>query len=127
MLEERTATFHSINEGVIAIDNQHMITIFNEKAKQIFGVTGDVVGRNIWGVLSDTRLPEIIDRAEPVYNEEIHMSGKRIMSSRIPIVMKKIIGAVAIFRTGQKRQNWRRSSQGLRTLWTVCGCKTMNI
>ncbi|NWF42399.1 histidine kinase [Bacillus safensis] len=98
MLEERTATFHSINEGVIAIDNQHMITIFNEKAKQIFGVTGDVVGRNIWDVLSDTRLPEIIDRAEPVYNEEIHMSGKRIMSSRIPIVMKKkIIGAVAIF------------------------------
>ncbi|WYZ12414.1 sensor histidine kinase [Bacillus safensis] len=98
MLEERTATFHSINEGVIAIDNQHMITIFNEKAKQIFGVTGDVVGRNIWGVLSDTRLPEIIDRAQPVYNEEIHMSGKRIMSSRIPIVMKKkIIGAVAIF------------------------------
>ena len=75
MLEERTATFHSINEGVIAIDNQHMITIFNEKAKQIFGVTGDVVGQNIWGVLSDTRLPEIIDRAEPVYNEEIHMSG----------------------------------------------------
>ncbi|MDI4571547.1 sensor histidine kinase [Bacillus altitudinis] len=98
MLEERTATFHSINEGVIAIDNQHMITIFNEKAKQIFSVTGDVVGRNIWDVLSDTRLPEIIDRAEPVYNEEIHMSGKRIMSSRIPIVMKKkIIGAVAIF------------------------------
>ncbi|MEI4789646.1 sensor histidine kinase [Bacillus sp. FJAT-53060] len=98
MLEERTATFHSINEGVIAIDNQHMITIFNEKAKQIFVVTGDVVGRNIWDVLSDTRLPEIIDRAEPVYNEEIHMSGKRIMSSRIPIVMKKkIIGAVAIF------------------------------
>ncbi|NEU53927.1 sensor histidine kinase [Bacillus altitudinis] len=98
MLEERTATFHSINEGVIAIDNQHIITIFNEKAKQIFSVTGDVVGRNIWDVLSDTRLPEIIDRAEPVYNEEIHMSGKRIMSSRIPIVMKKkIIGAVAIF------------------------------
>ncbi|MGM0757820.1 MULTISPECIES: ATP-binding protein [Bacillus] len=98
MLEERTATFHSINEGVIAIDNQHMITIFNEKAKQIFGVTGDAVGRNIWEVLPDTRLPEIIDRAEPVYNEEIHMSGKRIMSSRIPIVMKKkIIGAVAIF------------------------------
>ncbi|MFJ5965617.1 ATP-binding protein [Bacillus sp. NPDC093026] len=98
MLEERTATFHSINEGVIAIDNQHMITIFNEKAKQIFGVTGDVVGRNIWDVLADTRLPEIIERGEPVYNEEIHMSGKRIMSSRIPIVMKKkIIGAVAIF------------------------------
>ena len=44
MLEERTATFHSINEGVIAIDNQEIITIFNEKAKQVFHVDGNVVG-----------------------------------------------------------------------------------
>lgn len=40
MYEERTATFHSMNEGVIAIDNRLVITIFNEKAKQIFEVQG---------------------------------------------------------------------------------------
>lgn len=40
MYEERTATFHSMNEGVIAIDNRLIITIFNEKAKQIFEVQG---------------------------------------------------------------------------------------
>ena len=98
MLEERTATFHSINEGVIAIDNQYIITIFNDKAKRIFNVSGDVVGRLIFDVLADTRLPEIVDQNRPVYNEEIQGSGKVIMSSRIPIVMKKkVIGAVAIF------------------------------
>ena len=46
MYEERTATFHSMNEGVIAIDNQHHITIFNEKAKQLlrfFIKNGDVM------------------------------------------------------------------------------------
>ena len=31
MYEERTATFHSMNEGVIAIDNQHHITILMKK------------------------------------------------------------------------------------------------
>lgn len=45
MLEERTATFHSINEGVIAIDNQENITIFNDKAKKIFNVAGRVAGK----------------------------------------------------------------------------------
>ncbi|MED1774366.1 sensor histidine kinase [Bacillus velezensis] len=98
MYEERTATFHSMNEGVIAIDNQHHITIFNEKAKQIFNVRQETDGRLIWDVLKDSRLPEIVERNRAVYNEEIQVSGKVIMSSRIPIVMKKkVIGAVAIF------------------------------
>ncbi|CAI8852544.1 MULTISPECIES: ATP-binding protein [Bacillus] len=98
MLEERTATFHSINEGVIAIDNQEIITIFNEKAKQVFHVDGNVVGSPIRAVLKDTRLPEIVERNQPVYNEEIKVSGKVILSNRIPIKKdNELIGAVAIF------------------------------
>lgn len=98
ILEERTATFHSMNEGVIAIDNQEIITIFNEKAKQIFHVDGDVVGRPIRAVIKDTRLPEIVERNQSVYNEEIKVSGKVILSNRIPIKKdNELIGAVAIF------------------------------
>ncbi|MBO1582056.1 sensor histidine kinase [Bacillus sp. XF8] len=98
MLEERTATFHSINEGVIAIDNQEVITIFNEKAKQVFHVDGNVVGKPIRTVLKDTRLPEIVERNQAVYNEEIKVSGKVILSNRIPIKKdNELIGAVAIF------------------------------
>lgn len=98
MLEERTATFHSINEGVIAIDNQEIITIFNEKARQVFRVDGDVVGKPIRTVLEDTRLPEIVEKNQPVYNEEIKVSGKVILSNRIPIKKdNELIGAVAIF------------------------------
>ncbi|PLR85407.1 histidine kinase [Bacillus canaveralius] len=98
MFEERTATFHSINEGVIAIDNHEIITIFNEKAKLIFNVKGDVVGKPIRTVLKDTRLPEIVEKNQAVYNEEIEVSGKVIVSNRIPIMIhNKTIGAVAIF------------------------------
>ncbi len=98
ILEERTATFHSMNEGVIAIDNQEIITVFNKKAKQVFHVTGDVVGQPIRKILQDTRLPEIVKKNQAVYNEEIKVSGKVILSNRIPIKKgNKLIGAVAIF------------------------------
>lgn len=98
MLEERTETFHSINEGVIAIDSHEIITVFNEKAKQVFGVDGDVVGKPIRAVLKDTRLPEIVEKNQAVYNEEIKVSGKVILSNRIPIKKdNELIGAVAIF------------------------------
>jgi two-component system sensor histidine kinase DctS len=98
MVEERTATFHSINEGVIAIDNHGIITVFNEKAKKIFNVQGEVTGLPIRSVLKDTRLPEIVEYNKPVYNEQIMVSGKSILSTRIPIKKDgELIGAVAIF------------------------------
>lgn len=98
MHEERTATFHSMNEGVIAIDNKEIITIFNDKAKKIFRVSGNLVGQPIRIVLKDTRLPEIVERNQAVYNEEIKVSGKVIVSTRIPIRKdNELIGAVAIF------------------------------
>lgn len=98
MHEERTATFHSMNEGVIAIDNKEIITIFNDKAKKIFHVSGNLVGQPIRAVLKDTRLPEIVERNQAVYNEEIIVSGKVIVSTRIPIRKDdELIGAVAIF------------------------------
>lgn len=97
IVEERTATFHSLNEGVIAIDNREIITIFNEKAKKIFDVKGHVVGQPIRSIIKDTRLPEILERNQAVYNEQIIVSGKVIMSTRIPIKKEKeLIGAVAI-------------------------------
>lgn len=119
MYEERTATFHSMNEGVIAIDNRLVITIFNEKAKQIFEVQGDLIGKVIWEVLKDSRLPEIVERNKAVYNEEIRVSGKVIMSSRIPIVMKKkVIGAVAIF---QDRTEAGQDGRGIDWCQKLCG------
>lgn len=98
MHEERIATFHSMNEGVIAIDNKEIITIFNEKAKKVFNVTGNFIGQPIRSVLKDTRLPEIVEKNKAVYNEEIRVSGKVIVSTRIPIRKEdELIGAVAIF------------------------------
>ncbi|WP_066299216.1 ATP-binding protein [Bacillus sp. FJAT-29937] len=98
LLEERTATFHAMHEGVIAIDKHEMITIFNDKAKKMMNVHGDVIGKNIWDVIPDTRLPEILELDKPVFNQEVQVRGNVIMSNRVPIkVNKQLVGAVAIF------------------------------
>lgn len=98
MFRERTAAFHAMHEGVIAIDNEENITIMNEKAKSIFGIDADVVGRPIREVIPDTRLPEILFAQTPVYNQEIIVGHALIWSNRIPIKAKdRTIGALAVF------------------------------
>ncbi|MCX8002074.1 MAG: sensor histidine kinase [Anoxybacillus mongoliensis] len=98
LLVERTATFHAMYEGVIAIDKKERITIFNERAKQMMGVSGEVIGKYIRDVIPDTRLPEVLYTKKAVYQQEIIVGNQLIVSNRIPIeVGGEIVGAVAIF------------------------------
>ncbi len=98
LLTERTAAFNAMHEGVIAIDNKEIITIFNEKAKQMLNISGDVIGKNINDIIDDTFLPEILTQEFPVYNQEISVQQKNLFSNRVRITLgDKTIGAVAVF------------------------------
>ncbi|NSL51364.1 ATP-binding protein [Calidifontibacillus erzurumensis] len=98
MLVERTETFNAMHEGIVAIDNNETITIFNDKAKELLGISGDVIGKKIREVIPDTYLPEILKLKQPIYNKELNVRNKIVLSNRIPIkVNNKTIGAVAVF------------------------------
>ncbi|MFC5452221.1 sensor histidine kinase [Paenibacillus aestuarii] len=98
LLVERTATFNAMHEGVIAIDSRALVTVFNDKAKSMLHIEGDVLGRPITEVLPDTRLPEILRLNHPIYNQELHIGPAHILSNRVPIrVGSQTVGAVAIF------------------------------
>lgn len=102
MYMERQETFNAMHEGVIAIDNNYKITIFNERACEILGVGGnpiEFINRYIYEIIPDSRLPEIVDTKKAVYDQEIFVNDHNILSNRIPIFVKgKIVGAVAIFK-----------------------------
>nr|WP_295974027.1 sensor histidine kinase [uncultured Bacillus sp.] len=98
LLVERTETFNAMHEGIIAIDTNKVITIFNHKAKEILGIEGDVIGKKIVDVLPDTHLLEILEINRPIYNKDLHIRNLSILSNRIPIkVDGKTVGAIAIF------------------------------
>jgi len=102
MYVERTETFNAMHEGIIAIDNDLTITIFNEKACDILGVyekPSKLIGQKIFHVLPDTRLPEILELDQPLFNRELYINNHSIMSNRIPIqVNGETVGAVAMFK-----------------------------
>ncbi|OPG95561.1 histidine kinase [Chryseobacterium mucoviscidosis] len=98
LLVERTATFQAMHEGIVAIDSQEKITIFNDKAKEMLRVAGDVVGRPVQEVLPDSRLPATLRSNRPLYNHTDFVGPAHIVSTRVPITVKgKVVGAVSIF------------------------------
>jgi len=102
MYVERQETFNAMHEGIIAIDNEMNITIFNEKASITLGVGGhpsQYIGQKIYDVLPDTRLPEIVESGKPSYNQELYINKHNILSNRVPIQIDgKNVGAVAVFK-----------------------------
>ncbi|MBN6186204.1 sensor histidine kinase [Aneurinibacillus sp. BA2021] len=97
-LDERTSAFHAIHEGIIAIDDQERITVINESARRMLKVKGKAVGENIRELIPDTRLPEILELGEAIYNQQFYVGDTLILSNRVPIRVKgKTVGALAIF------------------------------
>lgn len=98
LLVERTEAFNAMHEGIIAIDMDENITIFNNKAKEMLRISMDVVGKKIGDVLPDTHLPEIIRLEMPIYNKDLQIRNLSIVSNRIPIKVNNVtVGAIAIF------------------------------
>lgn len=98
LLVERTATFQAMHEGIVAIDSEEKITIFNDKAKEMLRVQGDVIGRPVREVLPDSRLPATLHANRPLYNHTDFIGPAQIVSTRVPITVKdRVVGAVSIF------------------------------
>jgi len=99
LLEERVAILQSMGDGIIAIDKEHKITIFNEIAQRLLATQGDWIGKPILEVIPDSRLPQTIARGERTFNQERVVGNATILASRFPIVVKdEIVGAVSLIR-----------------------------
>ncbi|HHW06154.1 MAG TPA: two-component system sensor histidine kinase DcuS [Clostridia bacterium] len=99
LLEERIAIFQALEDGIVAIDREHKITVFNEAARRLTGVSGDVIGKPILEVIPDSRLPKTAVTGEAVFNQERPIGKSVILTSRFPIKVKgEIVGAVSLFR-----------------------------
>ncbi|PSL47009.1 two-component system sensor histidine kinase DctS [Salsuginibacillus halophilus] len=116
VLMERKATFNAIHEGVIAIDGAERITVANEVAREMLNIQGNPEGKKVHHVLPDTRLPEIVQHEEAVYQKEIYIQNRLVLSNRIPIKMNgKTAGAVAIFQDKSEVDHLARELTGVQS------------
>ncbi|WP_227762203.1 sigma-54-dependent Fis family transcriptional regulator [Zhaonella formicivorans] len=100
----------SINDGLIAIDEQERITMINPAAERIFGLrTDQVIGKQVKDVIPNTKLPEILKSGEAEVGEIQDIGSTRIATSRIPIMVKnEVVGAIATFQDITELQHYEQ-------------------
>ncbi|MCP9019808.1 sigma 54-interacting transcriptional regulator [Bacillus velezensis] len=94
--------FNSTHDGMIFIDVNETIILFNQMAEKMVGQKReDVIGRQIKDVVPNTKLPRILKTREPEYNQK-QLLGKhlQIVTTRLPIIDEggKLLGALCVFK-----------------------------
>jgi PAS domain S-box-containing protein len=94
--------FNAANDGMVVIDNDGKVILFNKRAQEIMGVKREqAIGKNVVDVIPTTRLPQILVTRRIEANQEMVLNNDRkIITTRIPITEENgtLIGAFAVFK-----------------------------
>ncbi len=99
--QEIDLIINSTQEGIVAIDCDERITLFNRGAELIIGrKPQEVLGRPVQQVIQDSALPEVLRTGESQLNQQLNYRNINIVTSRIPLRDGKgrVVGAFAVFR-----------------------------
>lgn len=91
--------YSNIESGLLVIDNQHTIIIYNTEAEHLFGIPArEVLGRKVTEVFPDSRLPEVVDTKEPILGYTREIGKSTIVVNTTPIIENdEIKGAISTF------------------------------
>lgn len=108
MRKELEVFLTSTHDGVIAIDKNCNITLYNKEAEKLVGIPREkALNKHVEDIVINTRLPYILETGEYELDWQQHLRDFEIISSRMPVKNKdgEIIGAIAIFRNITDRLN----------------------
>lgn len=89
-----------VHDGIIAINNQGVVTVFNSASEKIIGQDRqDALGRTITDVIPETRLFNILETKRPEIGDIQRLSNDKIIATnRVPVIVDGAIrGAVATY------------------------------
>ena len=94
---------NATNEGMIVIDQEGYVTIFNNSAERITNTNREVViGKHIQDIIPSSGLLRVMETGEREENQHISIgaTGMDYITSRIPLVSSEheIIGAFSLFK-----------------------------
>ncbi|GAC90501.1 sensor histidine kinase [Anoxybacillus flavithermus NBRC 109594] len=102
LYQEKQAILEAIHEGLIAVNQDGMVTMVNKTAMAILGCETEqhVLGKCILHIIPHSRLLDVMKTGRAEYDVEMEIGEQTVIANRIPIVDKNgsVIGAVSTFR-----------------------------
>ncbi|MDN4594091.1 sigma-54 interaction domain-containing protein [Polycladomyces subterraneus] len=99
---ELDAILNSTHDGMIAVNKQGKITLFNRAAERLMKMSmSDVMGKPVSETIPNTRLDYVLKTGKRELNRQQTLpDGTRIVTNRVPVTDRhgNVIGAVAVFR-----------------------------
>ncbi|GAA4906129.1 sensor histidine kinase regulating citrate/malate metabolism [Stackebrandtia albiflava] len=99
LVEHREAMLHGIKEGVFGTDSADRVTLANEEALRLLGLTGDQIGRSLHSQSMDPHLRDVLT-GKVTGTDRVVLSGDRIvvLNRRPVLVRDREVGAVTTLR-----------------------------
>ncbi len=109
-----------VQEGIIAVDQQNLIRIFNPAAEKMLGRKAqDCIGHPVNLVLPEGRLSAILSSDEPYTNTTVRFNGNSLTLSSVPMSLDgRRIGTLVSFNPSEQRATTEadnRTSERTRT------------
>ncbi len=108
----------SMASGVIAIDREGTILVFNEAAERLLGVEKEqVLGRNLLSVVPNAGLMNVLRTGEPEQGRPQRIGDLTVITSRSPVFRHgELIGAVSLFQDVTEMEKMSRELDSTRAL-----------
>ncbi|NPV70277.1 MAG: sigma 54-interacting transcriptional regulator [Firmicutes bacterium] len=94
------AILESAHNGIVAIDDRGLITIFNSAAERLVGKpAAEVLGKHITEIIPTTGLPEVLKTGQSQVGGKLFVNDRLCITNRTPIFASdgRVVGAVGIF------------------------------
>ncbi|MCQ6267544.1 sensor histidine kinase [Fictibacillus sp. WQ 8-8] len=99
LYKEKNAVYHSVKEGILAIDKEGRITNMNQSAKKLLDIDGSVRHMKVDGLFPSAYLYEVLKHGNPQSDKEMFWKDKTVIVNCTPLFhQNKISGVVASFR-----------------------------
>ncbi|MFE1627235.1 sigma-54 interaction domain-containing protein [Brevibacillus reuszeri] len=93
------AVVNSAHDAVIAVDRLGHITLVNEHAKILLGLTGEVLGKPITDYIPHSDMLRVLKTGRQELGDVATVLDRSIVINRIPVIVKdQIVGAVSNFK-----------------------------
>ncbi|MDR4888862.1 sigma-54-dependent transcriptional regulator [Bacillus sp. HNG] len=113
----------STHDGMIVIDINSQVILLNNSASKMIGISKkEAIGKHIYECIPDSRLPEILStRAIEVNQEFVLENGRKIITTRIPVVNESgmLLGAFAVFKDITEVVNLAEEITNLKEIQTM--------